>query len=274
MLALFDLDGFKQYNDTFGHLAGDALLARLSDRLATALEGVGTAYRMGGDEFCVVAPLGATDATSEIASLAAQALSEAGDRVLDRLLLRDHAPAGRGRHGGRGAASRRSAHVCEQDRRNSASRQSTDVLLQVLSERSTDLHEHLNDVARLARLTARAARAARAEVTRIELAAELHDVGKAAIPDTILDKPSKLDEEEWEFMRGHTLTGERIIRAAPSLAHTADLVRSSHERFDGAGYPGRPRRRARSRSARASSRPATPSTRWSPTARTGGRVDR
>jgi hypothetical protein len=50
-------------------------------------------------------------------------------------------------------------------------------------------------------------------------------------------KPGTLDAEECEFMRGHTLTGERIVRAAPSLAHTADLIRSSHERFDGAGYP-------------------------------------
>ena len=55
MLALFDLDGFKQYNDSFGHPAGDSLLARLGDRLATTMEGIGSAYRMGGDEFCVLA---------------------------------------------------------------------------------------------------------------------------------------------------------------------------------------------------------------------------
>jgi GGDEF domain-containing protein len=56
MVALFDLDGFKQYNDTFGHPAGDALLARLGERLAGAVEGIGAAYRMGGDEFCVREP--------------------------------------------------------------------------------------------------------------------------------------------------------------------------------------------------------------------------
>ena len=121
--------------------------------------------------------------------------------------------------------------------RSSASRQSTDVLLQVLSERSTDLHAHLSDVARLTTLTAERLGLPDHEVTRIELAAELHDVGKTAIPDTILNKAGKLNDEEWGFMHGHTLVGERIVRAAPSLAHTADLVRSCHERFDGAGYP-------------------------------------
>ena len=54
VLVLFDLNGFKTYNDTFGHPAGDALLARLAAKLAAAIEAHGTAYRMGGDEFCVI----------------------------------------------------------------------------------------------------------------------------------------------------------------------------------------------------------------------------
>ncbi len=53
-LVLYDLDGFKLYNDTFGHPAGDTLLVRLSERLRCAVEAHGTAYRMGGDEFCVL----------------------------------------------------------------------------------------------------------------------------------------------------------------------------------------------------------------------------
>jgi HD-GYP domain-containing protein (c-di-GMP phosphodiesterase class II) len=70
-------------------------------------------------------------------------------------------------------------------------------------------------------------------------AAELHDVGKMAIPDAILKKPGPLDQEEWEFIRGHTVIGERIVSAAPALAPVALLIRSSHERWDGTGYPDR-----------------------------------
>ena len=61
VLALFDLDGFKQYNDTFGHPAGDSLLAMLSERLERTLGRDGSAYRMGGDEFCVISSAGAHD---------------------------------------------------------------------------------------------------------------------------------------------------------------------------------------------------------------------
>jgi HD-GYP domain-containing protein (c-di-GMP phosphodiesterase class II) len=68
-------------------------------------------------------------------------------------------------------------------------------------------------------------------------AASLHDIGKAAIPDSILDKPGPLNGEEWAFMRTHTVIGERILTAAPALIEAARLVRSSHERWDGSGYP-------------------------------------
>lgn len=88
-------------------------------------------------------------------------------------------------------------------------------------------------------------------------AASLHDIGKAAVPEAILDKPTVLDEDEWSYIHRHTVIGERILAAAPALAPAAKLVRSSHERMDGQGYP-KASRTSRYRSARASSPPATP----------------
>jgi HD-GYP domain-containing protein (c-di-GMP phosphodiesterase class II) len=69
------------------------------------------------------------------------------------------------------------------------------------------------------------------------ITADLHDVGKMAIPRAILDKPGALNDEEWAFMRRHTLIGERIVAAAPALADVALAVRATHERWDGDGYP-------------------------------------
>jgi diguanylate cyclase (GGDEF)-like protein len=78
VLALYDLDGFKQFNDTFGHPAGDALLARRGQALLTALDGHGVAYRMGGDEFCVVIRKPLT-AAQPVLEAAAHALCEHGE---------------------------------------------------------------------------------------------------------------------------------------------------------------------------------------------------
>ncbi len=61
--------------------------------------------------------------------------------------------------------------------------------------------------------------------------------GRTAIPSEILNQPGQMDEQERQFARRHTLIGERIVLAAPALAATASLVRSSHERIDGTGYP-------------------------------------
>ena len=72
---------------------------------------------------------------------------------------------------------------------------------------------------------------------RIRIAAELHDIGKMAIPEAILQKRSALTDGEWSMMRQHTVAGERIIASSAALADVAPLVRSSHERWDGAGYP-------------------------------------
>jgi diguanylate cyclase (GGDEF)-like protein len=236
VLALFDLDGFKHYNDTFGHPAGDGLLTRLGGRLEAAVAGLGTAYRMGGDEFCVIAP-GDPETTVAVVRLAALALSETGDAFqigcsYGTTFMPNEASSPEAAL--RLADQRMYEHKAG---RASASRQSSDVLLKVLSERNSDLRQHGTGVASLAMRTAKRLGISDAEIKRIGLAAELHDVGKTAIPDAILHKPGPLDESEWEFMRQHTVIGERILLAAPSLAPTAELVRSSHEAFDGSGYP-------------------------------------
>jgi two-component system cell cycle response regulator len=120
--------------------------------------------------------------------------------------------------------------------RTSAGRQSKDVLLRALAERHPELGTHAETVA-LAADTAEALGLPADEVEQVRHASELHDVGKVAIPDAILGKPGPLTAEEWEFVHRHPVIGERIILAAPALARVATLVRASHERWDGAGYP-------------------------------------
>jgi putative nucleotidyltransferase with HDIG domain len=121
--------------------------------------------------------------------------------------------------------------------RASAGAQSSSLLLRVLSERHPELGHHSAGVAQLADEVARSLGLPAEEAATARLAAELHDVGKMAIPDAILDKPGELTPEEWEFIRRHPVIGERILLASPALAQVARLVRSSHERVDGTGYP-------------------------------------
>jgi diguanylate cyclase (GGDEF)-like protein len=235
-LALFDLDGFKQYNDAFGHAAGDALLQRLGTDLDAAVAGHGSAYRLGGDEFCVLLdhhagpddPIMASalnalaepadpftvDASYGLVSLPAEANTAA-----EALRLADHRMYEL-KHG------RRATHG-----------EAREVLLAVLGEREPDLQRHMHDVAALARMVGTRLGLDAEDLDVVVRAAELHDIGKVAIPDEILHKPGSLNDADWEFIRQHTIIGERIVGAAEALRPVGRVVRASHERWDGGGYP-------------------------------------
>jgi two-component system, cell cycle response regulator len=128
-------------------------------------------------------------------------------------------------------------YVQKGSRRTSAKRQTRDILLQVLGEREPDLRQHMDHVAGHAAATARQLELPGEAVDEVARAAELHDIGKVAVPDSVLHKPAPLDDDEWALMRQHTVIGERILLAAPALKPVAALVRASHERWDGSGYP-------------------------------------
>ena len=236
MVAMFDLDGFKHYNDTFGHGAGDALLTRLAGRLRTALNTTASSYRMGGDEFCVLGEAGTEDG-ARIVEMSAQALSADGDGwhiscsygmawlpteaadLVEALRLADH------------------RMYANKESRSSASTQTAAALVQVLAEQSDAHPDRADDVAQMATRTAQALGLESHVVRAVGLAGALRNIGNAAIPDSVLSKPDALDEAEQQFVRRHTVIGERILVAAPSLAGVAAIVRSTHERIDGKGYP-------------------------------------
>jgi two-component system, cell cycle response regulator len=236
-LVLYDLNGFKGYNDVFGHPAGDALLARLGARLGEAVAPHAHAYRMGGDEFCVLASI---DAGNPLALLdrGRRALGEAGDgfeisAAHGCVLVPEEADdAGTAL----GIADRR-MYAEKAGARRSADEQSRDVLLKALEEHHPDLGDHVHDVGLLAEAVAGELGLAGRELHHVRQAAELHDIGKVAIPSAILDKPGKLDADEWRFIARHTIIGERILGAAIALRPVAAIVRSSHEHYDGNGYP-------------------------------------
>jgi diguanylate cyclase (GGDEF)-like protein len=238
LLALFDLNGFKDYNDLFGHPAGDALLERLGSRLREVAGDDGHAYRMGGDEFCLLVEVEAGVGQELLLARAGHALSEHGDGF-EVTAAGGHVLAEPRRISA--AAALRTAdarmYAAKRSARSSSLQQATDVLAAAALERDPRTAVSDGRIGRLAEMTARGLGLDDELVAQVRHAARLHDVGKLAIPDEILDKPGPLDDAELEFVHRHTIVGERIAAAAPALAPVARLIRSSHERWDGAGYP-------------------------------------
>jgi diguanylate cyclase (GGDEF)-like protein len=238
-LVFFDLNGFKNYNDTLGHGAGDLLLARLGTALDRATAERGRAYRLGGDEFCALlrGRFGRDDALVRAATSALTERCERADisAALGMAVIPEEA-----------GTTSDALHLADQRMYASKIRGSRDivactrhVLMQVLAERAPDLQDHVSGVGQLANALGCSLGLDAAAIDQLVLAAELHDVGKLGMPDSILGKPGPLDDEEWALMRSHPEIGERILSADPAMQPVGKLVRASHERWDGTGYPDR-----------------------------------
>jgi diguanylate cyclase (GGDEF)-like protein len=234
-LALIDLDGFKTYNDTFGHVQGDLLLERFGENLDAAVDR-GRTYRLGGDEFCALLP----DDEQLTGSLSAvrDALEEQGDSFVVTAsygVVYLPAEASDATEALRIADTR--MYQNKRGGRTSTVSQTSELARAVIAEHDLGLHQHSNGVAAMAEAIGTQLGLDPDQLVDLRRVADLHDIGKVGVPRTILDAPSPLSEQEWRFIHQHTLIGERILASAPALAPIGRLVRSTHERYDGAGYP-------------------------------------
>lgn len=238
VLALFDLNGFKAYNDSFGHPAGDALLARLGDKLAQRVDGTATAYRMGGDEFCLLVTDSAADHVRLLAS-GREALSEHGAGFLITAAAgAATVPEEAGDPVGVLRLADRRMYADKAQRRGQAAYDGAEMLLAVLQERDTSLAQHAEAVAALSERVADHLSLAEPDRRHLTRAAQLHDIGMLAIPDAILNGPLALTDNQG-FMERNPIIGQRILGISADLAPVGRIIRSTREHMDGNGYPDR-----------------------------------
>lgn len=231
-LYLFSLDGFKDYNSAYGDACGDALLGWLARKLRDAVGSYGNAYRMRGGSFALLA-VGSERFTNALCASAASALSETGDGFQISCDVGKAALPGEAVAGGAAlelAARRASQHAGERHVK-SGRRAPTDPV------EALRLVRPRREMATLATTIARDMGVAEAEIEHIASAMHLCDVGNVAVPRAVLGYPGKITGPEWQFIHLHTLVGERLLAGPLGLEPVARLVRASHERWDGLGYP-------------------------------------
>jgi diguanylate cyclase (GGDEF)-like protein/putative nucleotidyltransferase with HDIG domain len=252
--AVLDIDGFRVVNLRHGYGVGDQVLAAVGSVLGAGLRAHDLACRTGADEFAVLMPetetagaeaglarmledlggvhVGPVSSISASAGIAVLGHGETGARLL--------ASAGEALERARAAGGGRvnadpgiDAPTTADTRRNDA----VSALTVALLERDQYTGKHAESVVDLAGRVARGLGLDESDVAQVQAAALLHDIGKVAIPDEILNHAGPLSERQWALMRDHTIIGERILRAIPGLGGVARFVRHEHERWDGTGYP-------------------------------------
>ena len=253
-VALLDVDGFRAINSAHGRAVADSLLRTAAETLARFVRTADLVTRTGADEFALLMPetsgdgakqalerilleleavrVGPVECMSASVGIVQYArpmtpgalLEAAGERLAaakaaggGRVQIADAQPGAEGPTDGQ--------------------RDAILGLAEALLERDRYTGEHSESVVELAARVAQGLGLNATEVERVRMAALLHDIGKVAIPDSILNKDGPLDDREWEIMREHPVIGERILRAMPGMGPVARIVRHEHERFDGGGYP-------------------------------------
>ncbi len=261
-ILLIDLDNFKKYNDTFGHLAGDRLLVQAAGIIKSSIRSSDQAFRYGGDEFAVILPNSSTMDSFSVAERMRERIAEAmaarqldisvsigvaswpGDgSTLDELCYAADMALYYAKRTGQNRTSIASRTLFSLNEPSVSVNSEAEVLSTIyalaatLEARDKFTYGHSRRVSRYAVAVAEKLNLAPEQVTLVSAAALLHDIGKVGIPDSVLNKSEKLLDEEWELLKQHPRLSATIVGHVPSLSACLAAVKHHHERWDGKGYP-------------------------------------
>jgi diguanylate cyclase (GGDEF)-like protein len=258
---MLDLDNFKTYNDVYGHPAGDILLSQVGKIIKSSVRDADQAFRYGGDEFVVILP----QTAREDAYVVAERVREQLAKEMEKKALTVTCSIGLASYPTDGVISGElvtaadtalyyakwtggnriylSSKISSEPvdnggiygKRNGLS--AVYSLVSVVEARDPYVYGHSRRVNTYAVALAEAIGLSPDEVSKVSTAALLHDIGKIGIPDKVLNKKGKLNEENWEAIKAHPRLGANIVGNIPNLVPCVSSILHHHERWDGGGYP-------------------------------------
>ncbi len=239
-IVVCDINGLKLTNNAFGYKEGDKLIKNITRIIVSNCETDDIVSRWAGDEFVILIKNKASVYVTKLMkkinndinnitdyhfkiSLAIGKASLQIDKVKDLNSLMN-------------LAEKRMVRNKLIDSQSSRS-EAINSLVSTLHEKSSETEEHTKRIKQLSTLIGEKLGLPHEKIDELKLLSLLHDIGKIGIPETILEKPGKLTEEEWTIMKTHTEIGYRIAKSSEALEHIADEILSHHEKYDGTGYP-------------------------------------
>jgi diguanylate cyclase (GGDEF)-like protein/PAS domain S-box-containing protein len=238
-LAMADVNGLKLINDSFGHKTGDELLVKTAQVIKKGCRTDDIISRIGGDEFVILLPHTDADDAGRIVERIRDL--SAGERVASIDLSISF---------GWDAKLNEDTNVLEILKKAednmyarklfegpSMRSKTITTILHTLHEKNKREEQHSKRVSLICRDMGSILGMSEEEIIELQNVGLLHDIGKIAIDEAILNKPGRVSEEEWNEIRRHPEIGYRILNTSSDMAQMAELVLAHHERWDGKGYP-------------------------------------
>ncbi len=234
-----DVNGLKLTNDAFGHDMGDLLLKEMANSFRRACRKDDIVARWGGDEFIVLLPNTDYKAVERINARIMESCCDVKiSNIKFSIALGYDTKASDNRSIAEVIKSAEDYMYRKKTTESSSIRGNTIItILHTLHEKNKREQMHSDRVSELCKRTAQVMNLSEKEINELELAGLLHDIGKIAISDDILNKEGKLTPEEWIEIKRHPEIGYRILSTSNSMSYIAKYVLSHHERLDGKGYP-------------------------------------
>ncbi len=258
---IMDLNGFKAYNDNYGHINGDRVLQEFARTLKSVLRKSDMAFRYGGDEFVVLLPsTTAIEVRNTINRLVLQwqqtvarefivaqvpltfctgiaQCPNDGETPDSLMFLADSALFLAKKTGGFAIAQVSEINTLSTDDSGIARTDQVYALASTVEAKDPYTYGHSRRVSLLAEALGKSCGLCQEDILHLQSASLLHDIGKLGIPDKVLSKPGKLTDSEWVLVRKHCIEGARIVGHVRDLKALVPLILHHHEWFDGSGYP-------------------------------------
>lgn len=238
-LTMADINGLKLINDSFGHKAGDQYIQKVAEVLKENCRERDVICRLGGDEFIIVSPnTDPKEVREVIGRIEERMKTEAVNKVVLSVSF-GYSAKYREEESRSVVLKKAEDYMYRKKLMESAGMRgkTIDTIMAALHEKNPREEQHSLRVSELCEKMGTALGLQEDEIKELKTVGLLHDIGKVAIEEMILNKNGQLVEKEWDEMKKHPEIGYRILSTVNELSEMADYVLAHHERWDGNGYP-------------------------------------
>mgnify|MGYP001031224519 FL=1 len=242
-IILVDINGIRLINDALGYFEGDHIIKETGRILESCLREDDILARIGGDEFALLLPHTSRESASSLLYEIEDKVSQYNESTKEEVRYISIAMGYGTKNSSEeniGDAEREAEEYMNKRKlfeKKSHHHTILSSIMDTMYARSQETEEHAERLAHISRLIGEKMDLPQESMDELQLFAMLHDIGKVAIDDRVLNKPGKLTKEEWDIMKKHSEIGYRIAMASPELESVAEYILCHHERWDGKGYP-------------------------------------